>query len=499
MARHFSARQLTILALGICLAATWSVQNAQGTDYVWSYSGFVDGPDWNDTDNWTPSGVPNSSSDTATINRPPSPSGGNLTIEIVSPVTVSALTIDNTSAAGELFAIGPPNSELTFEADSGAASYTETAGTGTGQVLFYPDFTVLSDTVMTYEFRSDSNSSSEYFGTITGASDRTIIKEGLANLQLVRDTAGLFADPAAFEGQYVINNGALRFLGRTNLELSTGITVNAGGQLQINSNDTAVTYDWNLANGAVLTLNGPGKSGGSAPGGALRFQGQAGQENRHATFHNEVVLLSDTTIAGGPAAVTGELDNVVSGAGGLTKNGPATLIISNPASSYDGDTSVDQGTLSLTNPILSNSSDVYLASAGILNLSYTGTDIVNSLFLDDVAQAVGLWGATGNGLADFTTDLITGDGLLDVQSPGSLPGDYNSDNVVDAADYVLWRKDPDSFGGDPDGYNTWVDNYGATAGGGSGALDVTAVVPEPGTGLLALFALSGLIAVAARR
>ena len=74
-----------------------------------------------------------------------------------------------------------------------------------------------------------------------------------------------------------------------------------------------------------------------------------------------------------------------------------------------------------------------------------------------------------------------------------IPGDYNGDGIVDAADYTVWR---DSFGqiganpadgtgpgGTPDGvvdgldYQFWVDHFGATsAGSGAGSF---ATVPEP--------------------
>ena len=47
----------------------------------------------------------------------------------------------------------------------------------------------------------------------------------------------------------------------------------------------------------------------------------------------------------------------------------------------------------------------------------------------------------------------------------AIPGDYNLDGVVDAADYVLWRNDPASFGG-AGGYAIWRSNFGATFGSG---------------------------------
>ena len=72
-----------------------------------------------------------------------------------------------------------------------------------------------------------------------------------------------------------------------------------------------------------------------------------------------------------------------------------------------------------------------------------------------------------------------------------LTGDYNGDGSVDAADYVLWRNDPASFGGDPAGYNTWRANFGNTAA-GSGSAVGAAAVPEPAGLALLLIGLFGL-------
>jgi hypothetical protein len=58
----------------------------------------------------------------------------------------------------------------------------------------------------------------------------------------------------------------------------------------------------------------------------------------------------------------------------------------------------------------------------------------------------------------------------------AIPGDYNENGRVDAADYVLWRKNPGAFGGDPAGYNTWRMNFDRTSGSGAGT---AAAIPEP--------------------
>jgi formylglycine-generating enzyme required for sulfatase activity len=60
-----------------------------------------------------------------------------------------------------------------------------------------------------------------------------------------------------------------------------------------------------------------------------------------------------------------------------------------------------------------------------------------------------------------------------------LPGDFNHDNTVDAADYVEWRKNPGAIY-TPDDYTTWRANFGQTAGSGSIA-SANATVPEPTT------------------
>jgi hypothetical protein len=75
-----------------------------------------------------------------------------------------------------------------------------------------------------------------------------------------------------------------------------------------------------------------------------------------------------------------------------------------------------------------------------------------------------------------------------------LPGDYNGDGAVDAADYVVWRKDPASFGGNPDGYDTWRENFGTTVGGGAGSTVLTTLaVPEPKSFAIAVVAAIAIL------
>jgi hypothetical protein len=72
----------------------------------------------------------------------------------------------------------------------------------------------------------------------------------------------------------------------------------------------------------------------------------------------------------------------------------------------------------------------------------------------------------------------------------SSPGDFNDDDTVDAADYVVWRKTD----GTQIGYDTWRANFGAMAGSGAhagGSASAAGSVPEPATLVILMLAAAG--------
>jgi hypothetical protein len=130
-------------------------------------------------------------------------------------------------------------------------------------------------------------------------------------------------------------------------------------------------------------------------------------------------------------------------------------------------------------PALGNSFDILDAS------SITGTFATLSL------------PALGSGLVWNTTALYS-TGVISVAA--GMPGDYNNNGTVDAADYVLWRKGgPLANEVDNPGtvnaadYTAWrsrIGNPGSGAGLGDDGLNATGlsseVVPEPQTIFLAM-------------
>jgi hypothetical protein len=86
-----------------------------------------------------------------------------------------------------------------------------------------------------------------------------------------------------------------------------------------------------------------------------------------------------------------------------------------------------------------------------------------------------------------------------ISETAGVPGDYNVDGTVDAADYVVWRKGLGTIYTQQD-YDVWQANFGTTAGSGAAVYPLNASgqpfsdnVPEPSASVLLL--LTALVTV----
>ena len=89
-------------------------------------------------------------------------------------------------------------------------------------------------------------------------------------------------------------------------------------------------------------------------------------------------------------------------------------------------------------------------------------------------------------------------------APPAVPGDYNINGVVDAGDYVFWRKGgPLANEVDTPGtvnaadYTAWRGRFGNTPGAGSGLAGSS--VPEPGSLVLMVAAATGVLSLGLRK
>ena len=111
----------------------------------------------------------------------------------------------------------------------------------------------------------------------------------------------------------------------------------------------------------------------------------------------------------------------------------------------------------------------------------------------------------GGGL-DWDVLYNTNSVVLAVVAGAAVPGDYNQNGVVDAADYTVWR---DTLGSttnlaangngnsaiDAGDYGVWKQNFGSAG----AASSSTSAVPEPGSAMLLALAILGCVATIRRR
>jgi hypothetical protein len=234
------------------------------------------------------------------------------------------------------------------------------------------------------------------------------------------------------------------------------------------------------------------------------------------------------------------------GTGTFTFNSPATLNVSGSIFIYAGGTLAGNGTTSASvfngGTIDPGSSPSTLAigalttqAEGKIQIDLAGTTpgtqydqlhVTGALTLAGTLQvslAGGFTPAAGNSFDVLDWGTLTGTfntitlpalsselawnisqlyttGVLSVTSVG-VPGDYNNNGLVDAADYVVWRKNQGTTNplpNDPIGgtigsaqYDQWRSHFGQTAGSGAG-VSTNATVPEPAMLVMLIMAALGV-------
>ena len=314
------------------------------------------------------------------------------------------------------------------------------------------------------------------------------------------EIGGTFANAAA---------GELRADPGKSLTLTGSGNTNAG---RIRLLGGALDFDADLTNnaGAFISGNGSLITGGLTNNGTMNFAGTA-------NIIGDVTNASSGKIISGGGGATIFYDDVVNNGEIRTSTNGFTVFFGSVsgAGSFTGTGTVNfEGDISPGNSpaAVSFAGDVVLGPEAILTIEIGGANagsqydqinVAGELTLEGALELVLIngfvpsagqvfdflnWGSVAGAFSSIELPALPGlawntdqlaAGVLSVV----LPGDYNFDGTVDAADYVVWRK----RNGSQTEYNTWRSNYGKPPGSGSSsAAGIQAAVPEPASAWLLL-------------
>lgn len=175
------------------------------------------------------------------------------------------------------------------------------------------------------------------------------------------------------------------------------------------------------------------------------------------------VILYDNLEITGDGDVTVTINGTISDyfdPRNLTKSGNSSVTLTGN-NTYAGDTIIIDGELSITNAFLANTADVHLTMDSIFDLDFTGTDTIDSLFIDGIAQATGTWGSLTSA-ATNKSNLFTGSGMILVSTLGPA-GDFDSNGRVDGTDFLQWQRGDSPLQGSSSDLNGWQVDYGSIA------------------------------------
>ena len=247
------------------------------------------------------------------------------------------------------------------------------------------------------------------FGQLGAAYTNTYLN--LNNYTLTKSGAGSYylCNTLVSNGNLTIIGGAV-VLDKSNA--ATGSRIQGAGMLTIGDGhgNGTLSLDVGQTTGLItrpITLNG----------GKITTAGIAQIDSTITLNATNAANTVDT-----PFTLT--LTGTLGGAGGLTKTGAGTLVLTNATSTYTGDTVISNGTLEVVmagNATLSDSSSVRLEAGGKLKLSSGVTEKVKYLYLSGVRMWIGTWGSTSSSATHKNDTYFApgSSGVLDVQSgPG---------------------------------------------------------------------------------
>ena len=378
---------------------------------------------------------------------------------------------------------------------STAGATTINGGNGTNSVILYlsgatSDLTIaeplnfFANTTGRARLSQSSAQNHTLSGPINVSSDTNLAQfySDAGSVTISGDITGTMTNGALFSVRGTSTNPLNRILGSLNLIGGNFVKTDSGTWLvgapgkTYSWTDTVVaagTLKMGLANvlPSATTLTLGNATGGSFPFldlngsnqtvGSIIYNGQGVSTGiRTITSATPAVLTVNNATDSITTGTNASTNNVVlTGALSLTKQGAGRLDL-NGVNTYSGDTTVNEGILSLTKAASAldantgnDASAVSIAATAgaTLDLAYSGTDEVDKLFIGGVQKAAGVWGSATSGAAN-TDSKLTGTGTLTVAT-GPAAGytawaatnaggegaqlDFDKDGVSNGVEYFM--------------------------------------------------------------
>jgi len=433
-------RWLWALGYGVAMVFLGWAAPAAASDATWT--GATDGI-WSTTTNWTVSPVPGTG-DVATF---ADAGNGNTTLDLGTGVTLRGVLFDTANVAAYTVGSGLVRSQSLVLDNSGAV--TMNAAVAAHQ-SFTANVSLGTATAGSYTFTNSTTTNRLIFNgnvqggtggtggaktlTVDGVGDIVIagplLNGGASSVALTKTGNGtlFLSGMGTYTGATAINGGVLRVQSQKGLGATSGVTVAAGATL---------AFDGSMAIDRALTLNGSGFGGN----GALRNVSGAGRYSGNITMASAARLQSDAgilrptgTLANGGFLLTvggagdTSLWGVVSGTGGLTKEGTGMLRLAS-ANTYTGVSTINDGIVLLANGESVGTSGPLGRSAaanpgsivfggGWLQYSESNSTDYSTRFSTAAGQHIRI--NTSSQSITFATPLISSGGSLTVNGQGTL-------------------------------------------------------------------------------
>ena len=296
---------------------------------------------------------------------------------------------------------------------------------------------------------------------------------------------------------FIRNNGAVTVSGTgSQFSFSDFISVNFGGKLDVTSGGEVSNTAGSVS--GTATVSGAGavwtNSGSLGINGVLNVLDGGKVTATGVTIGTSGELHGDGTVQVGGAGVVQN--------GGIVAPGtsPGTLhITGNYVQTSAGELAIELASPSSYDQLFVS---VDATLAGNLQVSLVGGYVPNagqSFTLMQADDIVGMFGTTIlPSVPNMTFSLTYNPTNVLLKALPTLAGDFNLDGKVDAADYVVWRKNP---GGllTPTDYTTWRTHFGQPPGSGAGSGTDTGLssraVPEPSSVSAFLLAAASLLVI----